>query len=74
MDATEEPISDIPQFLGHDNCVHREYYCLPSDAVKMAKVAKILIAMENGQQQQLSGQSLDEISVNLNEGDYAIVL
>jgi hypothetical protein len=58
----------LAQFLGHDISVHREFYRLPLDVLQTAKVAKLLIAMENGQQLKLTGKTLDEIHVNLNEG------
>jgi hypothetical protein len=58
----------LAQFLGHDINVHREFYRLPLDVLQTAKVAKLLIAMENGQQQNLTGKTLDDIDVKLNEG------
>lgn len=58
----------LAQFLGHDISVHREFCRLPLDVLQTVKVAKLLIAMENGQQLNLTGKTLDEIHVNLNEG------
>jgi len=59
----------LAQFLGHNIQVHREYYRLPSDVLQTAKVAKILLAMESGQQQKLYGSTLDEVNVDLEEGN-----
>jgi hypothetical protein len=59
----------LAQFMGHDIRVHRHFYRLPSDILQTAKVAKILLAMEGGQQLILSGQSLDDVHVDLNEGN-----
>lgn len=33
-------------FLGHDIIVHREYYRLPEGTLELAKVSKVLIALE----------------------------
>lgn len=58
----------LAQFLGHNIAVHRDFYRLPSDVLQTAKVAKLLIALETGQQANLTGRTLDEININLNEG------
>ena len=57
----------LAQFLGHDINVHRQYYRLPADVLQTAKVAKILMAVENGEQK-LTGKCLDDIDVDLEAG------
>ena len=69
LNLKENELDILAQFLGHDVRVHREFYRLPSDILQTAKVSKILLAMENGQQGKLTGQSLDEIEVNFHEGN-----
>jgi hypothetical protein len=54
--------------MGHDIRIHREYYRLPSNILQTAKVAKLLLAMENGQQHAFGGQNLDDIVVDFEEG------
>jgi len=56
----------LAQFLGHNIKVHRDYYRLPSDVLQTAKIAKILMALDNGEQ--LAGKSLDDIHIDLEEG------
>ena len=58
----------LARFLGHDIRVHREYYRLPDETLQVAKVSKILIAMERGGKGLLPGQQLDDIIINPNEG------
>jgi hypothetical protein len=58
----------LAQFLGHNIQVHRDFYRLPSDVLQTAKVAKLLIALETGQQLNLTGKTLDEIDLNMDEG------
>ncbi|KAG8176112.1 hypothetical protein JTE90_025570 [Oedothorax gibbosus] len=48
----------------HDMAVHREYYRLPQSTIYLAKVSKILLAVEKGNVQAYKGLSLDEINVD----------
>ena len=34
--------------MGHTSSVHREYYRLPSSTIEVAKIGKLLLAMEKG--------------------------
>jgi len=70
LNIKETELDLLAQFMGHDIRIHHEFYCLPSDVLQTVKVAKILWAMENGLLQQLTGKSLDEITVDVNEGNY----
>lgn len=62
----------LAQFMEHDIRVHRDFYRLPCDLLQTAKVAKILVAMDSGQQHRLTGQSLDDIQLDINEGNYSL--
>ncbi|KAK1885095.1 Leucine--tRNA ligase cytoplasmic [Dissostichus eleginoides] len=50
--------------LGHDIRVHREFYRLPESTLQLAKVSKLLIAMEKGRLSDLQGKGLDDIEIN----------
>ena len=68
LNLKDNELDILAQFMGHDIRVHREYYRLPSNILQSAKVAKLLLAMESGQQHALGGQSLDDIVVDFEEG------
>ena len=51
--------------MGHDVEVHREYYRLPEDTLQMAKVSRLLYAVQSGVGQ-FKGQSLEDIIPNIN--------
>jgi hypothetical protein len=51
----------IANFLGHDIRIHRQYYRLPEGTLQLAKVSKILLALESGALQKFGGKSLDDI-------------
>ena len=51
--------SQLVGFLGHDIQIHREFYRLPESTLELAKVSKILIAMEKGRLPELQGKGLD---------------
>lgn len=56
----------LAKFMGHDIRVHREYYRLTEDTLELAKVSKILFAMETGKLSDISGKSLDEMQMDIN--------
>ena len=55
----------LANFLGHDIRIHREFYRLPEETLQMAKVSKLLLAMERGETTNLQGRNFDNISVNV---------
>ena len=52
---------------GHELSVHRQTYRLQDDVIELAKVSRLLIAVEEGKAAKCAGQSLDDISL---EGNY----
>lgn len=45
LDSTE--LEQLAQFMGHSLNIHMDYYRLPCDVVQIAKLSKILLAMED---------------------------
>lgn len=54
-------MDQLADFLGHDIRVHQEYYRLPAATLQIAKISKMLLALERGNVSELQGRSLDEI-------------
>lgn len=54
--------------MGHNIAVHREYYRLPSNTIEVAKVGKLLLAMERGIDK-YKGCKLDDITLSDIEED-----
>ena len=61
MNLRKNELDMLAAFMGHDLFVHRNYYRLPQDSIEMAKVSRILLAMESGNVAAYRGKSLDEI-------------
>ena len=47
--------------MGHNIRVHKEYYTLPDDAMRVAKLSKIFLALDKGALKGQAGRSLDEL-------------
>ncbi|XP_039512614.1 uncharacterized protein LOC120468036 [Pimephales promelas] len=60
-------LDQLADFLGHNIAVHRKHYRLPESTLQLAKVSKVLLAMEQGRLGDYKGKSLDEIQVDVNE-------
>ena len=68
MNLKDHELDQVAKFMGHDIRVHREYYRLTENTIQLAKMSKLLMAIECGTSV-YKGKSLDEIDVEL-EGEY----
>ncbi|KAF6723411.1 hypothetical protein FQA47_022496 [Oryzias melastigma] len=63
LNLKNHELDQVDNFLGHDIRVHREYYRLPEATTQLAKISKLLIAMEKGSLKNLQGKTLKEIEI-----------
>jgi len=52
--------------MGHTLSVHRQFYRLQEQTLELAKVSKLLIAVDNGNCHKFAGKTLDNISLEGN--------
>lgn len=64
MNLKENELDQLAKFMGHDIRVHREYYRLTENTLQLAKISKLLMAIELGTEV-YKGKSLDEIDLGL---------
>ncbi|XP_013885514.1 uncharacterized protein LOC106533655 [Austrofundulus limnaeus] len=67
LNLKDNEMDDLADFLGHDIRVHRQYYRLPEGTSQLAKISKVLLALEKGQLSTFKGKNLDEISIDPQE-------
>lgn len=58
-------LDQLATFMGHDIDVHREFYRLPEETLQIAKVSRILFALQSGISK-FQGKSLEDITPNIN--------
>ncbi|XP_032423904.1 uncharacterized protein LOC116723252 [Xiphophorus hellerii] len=58
-------LDQLATFMGHDIEVHREFYRLPEETIQMAKVSRLLFALQGGMGK-FKGKSLEDITPNIN--------
>lgn len=63
LNLKNNELDQVADFLGHDIRVHRDYYRLPEATTQLAKISKLLLAMEKGCLPDLQGKSLDDIEI-----------
>ncbi|CAI5678063.1 unnamed protein product [Oreochromis niloticus] len=63
LNLQENEADQLADFLGHDIRVHRQYYRLPQGTLQLAKMSKLLLALENGTVSHYKGQTLDDIEI-----------
>ena len=60
----ETELQEVARHMGHELSVHRKFYRLQDDVIELAKVAKLLLAVESGKAADYTGKSLDDLDVN----------
>lgn len=58
---TDTEMDQLANFLGHDIRIHHEFYRLPEKTLQLAKISKVLMALEQRRLAELDGKNLDEI-------------
>jgi len=63
MHLSRHELEQLATFMGHTLDIHLDFYRLPSDVVQIAKVSKILLAVEEGAHLRVHGQTLDDVEI-----------
>lgn len=64
LNLEENESDQHADFLGHDIRIHRQYYRLPQGTLQLARMSKVLLAMERGTVSQYKGMTLDDIEID----------
>lgn len=67
LNLENDELSHLAKLLGLDIRTEKDYYRLPEAAEELAKIAKLLLAMEKGSLEKFQGNSLEDIHI---EGMY----
>ncbi|KAI7790205.1 hypothetical protein IRJ41_018223, partial [Triplophysa rosa] len=67
LNLDENEADQLADFLGHGIRIHRQYYRLPEGTLPLAKMSKVLMAMEKGTLSNFKGKRLDDIEIDPNE-------
>ncbi|KAI3376190.1 hypothetical protein L3Q82_016405 [Scortum barcoo] len=64
LDLSEQELEQVARFMGHDIRVHQEFYRQTDKTFQIAKISKLLFAMEKGTGA-LTGKNLNTIDLSL---------
>lgn len=70
LDLSEQELEQVARFMGHDIRVHRDFYRQTDKTFQIAKISKLLFAMEQGTGT-LTGKNLNTIDLSVS-GMYAL--
>ena len=70
LDMTENELDLLCRHMGHSINVHHNFYRLPSQTLELAKISKLLLAVENGNLGNLAGKKFEDIDVDDIPGDH----
>ncbi|XP_059367604.1 uncharacterized protein LOC132106026 isoform X2 [Carassius carassius] len=63
LSLKDNELDQLANFLGLNIQVHRDYYRLPDATIEIAKISKLLLAMEKGNLARFQGKTLNEIEI-----------
>lgn len=63
LNLENDELSHLAKLLGLDIRTDKEYYRLPEAAEELAKIARLLLAMERGSLEKFKGNSLEDIPI-----------
>lgn len=63
LDLNSNELEWLAQHMGHNMEAHKEYYRLQDHTIELAKVSKLLLALDQGLGKHLVGKRLDEITL-----------
>lgn len=63
LNLTENELTILADYMGHNIEIHRSFYRLPNEAIHLAKVSQLLFALDNGVIYKYKGKSLDAINI-----------
>ena len=66
VNLKENELDILAKFMGHDINIHREFYRLPEETLEVARVSKLLLALEN--EGDLAGKTLEDIVITPEDG------
>ena len=64
LSLKETEVDWLARHLVHDIAVHREFYRLHESTIEIAKVSKLLLAVDKGRTSKWAGKSLAEINID----------
>lgn len=64
VDLKDNELEWLSRHLGHDINVHREYYRLQEHTLELAKISKLLLAIDEGNANKWAGKKLDDIALD----------
>lgn len=60
----ENEVQEVTRHMGHELSVHQQFYRLQDDVIELAKIAKLLLAVESGKAHKFKGISLEDLDFN----------
>lgn len=73
LNLTNAELDQLADFLGHDIRVYRQFYRLPEGSLQLAKISKVLMALEQRRLSEFKGKCQDDININPEGTKYLIV-
>lgn len=65
MDLTENDLSILADFMGHNITTHRNFYRMPSEVTHLARISQVLLSLEEGDVTRYAGKRLEDINVDV---------
>ena len=65
LSLKETEVDWLSRHLGHDICIHRDFYHLHESTIEIAKVSKLLLMVDKAETRTFAGKTLAGISLDV---------
>jgi hypothetical protein len=64
MGLSEQELQEVARYMRHELAVHRKFGRLQDDVIELAKVSKLLLAVEDRVAHTFASKSLDDVDLD----------
>ena len=67
LDMTESELTWVTNHLGHTKDIHKGWYRQEDSTIELTKIAKVLVAIDNGDSRDVQNKKIDTLIADVND-------
>ena len=67
LDMTESELTWVTNHLGHTKDIHKGWYRQENSTIELTKIAKVLVAIDNGDSRDVQNKKIDTLIAGVND-------
>ena len=67
LDMTDSELTWVTNHLGHTKDIHKKWYRQEDSTIELTKIAKVLVAIDNGDSRDVQNKKIDTLMASVND-------